>query len=382
MRDQVDLILTNCHAVLPGQVVPATVHVRDGVIAAIDSGRSHLHAAEDLGGNYLIPGLVEIHTDNLERHLQPRSRRWPGLSALIAHDAQIAGVGITTVLDAICIGVDLDFRGEARDFLNDSIRALDLAWNQRSLRAEHFLHYRCELPHPDLLSQFASAAHAERLRLVSLMDHTPGQRQTVDLQGLRRAFEKMGPVSDEWFDRMVAREREKQARNAEPNRAALSALVRERGVALASHDDATEDDVRQAVAEGATISEFPTTLEAARCARRMGIANVMGAPNVVLGGSSAGNVSARELARAGLLDLMSSDYAPVSLLEAAFLLAKEEAIALPDAVQMVTRTPARLCGLDDRGEISAGRRADLVEVELIGDTPRARRVWRQGERIA
>jgi len=375
-------VLTNCVVVGPEEAFRGTVTVEDGRIRDVERGLSQIPGALNLEGRHLIPGLVEIHTDNLEKHIQPRETRWPGLIALLAHDAQVAGVGITTVLDAVCIGVDRDLHGNRRDFVSDTVEGLRAAKAAGCLRADHLLHFRCELPHPAMVDDFEAHAGADELLLVSLMDHTPGQRQTVDLQRLRKGYERMGPVSDEWFSSVVTQEQEKQAKFAADNRRRLLALVRQRGLVCASHDDATEEHVREAVREGIGISEFPTTMEAAAAARRHGMKTVMGAPNVVLGGSQSGNVSAIEAARAGVLDALSSDYAPVSLLEAAFQLSRELGIPLPRTIAMVTLEPARMVGLSDRGSIEPGQRADLLEVDAGAGFTLTRQVWREGVRIA
>ena len=165
------------------------------------------------------------------------------------------------------------------------------------------------------------------------------------------------------------------------NRRREVALSRERELALASHDDATAEHVMEALELGMTRAEFPTTAEAAGFAHERGMAVVMGAPNVVRGGSHSGNVSARSLASERTLDILSSDYMPSSLLHAAFLLPDDGDLDLPSAVAMVSATPAQAIGLEDRGEIAVGRRADLVHARLAGDFPVVREVWRAGSRI-
>jgi phosphonate metabolism protein PhnM len=156
----------------------------------------------------------------------------------------------------------------------------------------------------------------------------------------------------------------------------------EHGIALATHDDTTVEHVNEARALGAAMSEFPTTLEAARHATLHGLATVAGAPNVVRGGSHSGNVSALELAREGVLDALSSDYVPGSLLQAAWLLQRDAGFTLSAAVAVVSRHPARACGLNDRGEIAEGLRADLVRVREIGGQPAVREVFARGVRVS
>jgi len=377
------LVFTNARVVGRKEVFEGSVHVEGGRISAVDRGTATLPGAIDLEGDYLLPGLVDVHTDNLERHMLPRSAsRWPGGAALLAHDAQVAGVGITTVLDAVCIGLEHDVEGRSRDFYHDSLAAMQQAADSGWLRAQHFLHLRCELPGESVASLLEMFLDEPLLRLVSLMDHTPGQRQTTDVSRVRRIAERRGTLSDEEWERKLEVARRRQEQHAAANRARLIEMMRGRQTPVASHDDSTVDHVEEAHASGIRISEFPTTLAAAEAARRCGMTTVMGAPNVVLGRSNSGNVSAREVAGAGLLDCLSSDYAPVSMLHAAFLLASENGNSLPECVAMVSANPAAMVGLDDRGAIEDGRRADLIQVRVGGGIPRAHRVWRDGERVA
>jgi alpha-D-ribose 1-methylphosphonate 5-triphosphate diphosphatase len=170
--------------------------------------------------------------------------------------------------------------------------------------------------------------------------------------------------------------------NSAKNRIAIVALARRLGVTLASHDDATIEHVEEACAEGVTIAEFPTTAEAAAAAHRAGLKVMMGAPNLIRGGSHSGNISTAEVAANGHLDALSSDYVPGSLLAAAFALPDAvETIDLPAAIATVTRAPAAAVGLDDRGEIAIGKRADLVQVNADYGLPVVRRVWREGRRV-
>lgn len=375
-----DLVLTNARIVLADREVAGSLTVRAGVIAAIDSGPSRAPGALDLDGDLLIPGLVEIHTDNVEKHLAPRPGvRWPAASALLAHDSQVAAAGITTVLDALCIG-EVPGR-DWRDIADSFIPALHALADDGHLRADHFLHLRCELPDPTLGDAFDTYGKDPLVRLVSVMDHTPGQRQFNDLDKYIANQRGYGQAEDD-IRKAVAVSFERQAANAERHRTSITARCRDLGIPVASHDDETEGHVLEAERLGMTISEFPTTLEAARAAHAHGMLTVMGAPNVVRGGSHSGNVSALELGRAGLLDMLSSDYMPVSLLPAALKLVEATGIGLPAAVATVTRTPARSIGLDDRGEIAPGQRADLVRVRLTDHGPVVREVWRAGRRVA
>ena len=381
-----ETILTRARIVLPDEVIEGSVVVRGGRIVAIDPGGTAVPCALDLEGNLLLPGLVELHTDNFERHLLPRPRvGWPPLAALVQHDAEVAAAGITTVYDALCIG-ESDFCGlrglgvvEVRD-------ALEHAVNAGVLRAEHKIHVRCELPAPNAPGLFRPFMDHRLLGLISLMDHTPGQRQWSNIENARGHYTARNGWSDETFEVQLARAPNLQRRHALEHRRFFVEYAIERGIPLASHDDALASHVAEAHRDGVGIAEFPTTLEAARHARALGLHVVMGAPNVVRGGSHSGNVSAISLARQRLLDVLSSDYVPASLLMAAFQLTRDAGYSTPEAVATVSRTPARALGLDDRGEIALGKRADLVQVQLAangaGAHPIVRAVWRRGERVS
>jgi len=375
-------ILTNARIVTDEAVLRGSLVLRDELIAAVDAGPSRTAGAADLDGDWLLPGLVELHTDNLERLFTPRPGvRWPADAAMLTHDAQVAAAGITTVCDAVCVGF-YGGRSERLDYLGLSLDVLRRARAAGALKAEHLLHLRLELTDPHMLELFEPLRGEPSLRLVSFMDHTPGQRQWRDLDKLRGFHLGREVKTEAEFQAMVARRVAEQQVFAQRHRRAVLRLLDGRGVVRASHDDTTAEHVAEARACGCTIAEFPTTLEAAEAARGAGMGIVMGAPNLVIGGSHSGNVAAAELVERGLLDAFSSDYVPASLLQAAFLLREGFGLPMPDAVAAVTRNPARLLGLADRGIIAPGLRADLVRVREVGTTPTVVQVWSAGRRIA
>jgi len=352
------------------------------LISEVSQGGTAVPEAVDWEGDYLLPGLVELHTDNLEKHLMPRPKvQWPVMAAILGHDAQIVSAGITTVLDAIAVG-DIDAESMRMKNLSACVSGLQQAAGAGLLRADHFLHLRLELAEEHLLELFVPFLDDPRLKLVSLMDHTPGQRQWSDLSHYRTYMTGKRGWSvdkvDSLFNTMVKR----QQTYAAPNRREIVARCTTRTVpvALATHDDTTLEHVREGVEEGIGISEFPTTMTAALAARQHGQQIIMGAPNMVRGGSHSGNVSAAELARSDLLDVLSSDYVPSSLLHAAFLLQRAD-FSVPKAVATVTCNPARIVGLHDRGEIACGLRADFIRVRLHDGLPVVLGVWKAGQRV-
>lgn len=373
-----EILLDNLRLVLPDAVIDGHALIADGLIHEIGEGRLQTASALDCGGDYLLPGLVELHTDNLEKHLLPRpGAHWPAAAALHAHDAQLLAAGITTALNAISVGEE-----DAEEAVDPQqvLAALAAAREDGGLRIEHAVHLRCELPCPDLAERLQPLLATPELRLLSLMDHTPGQRQFHDLERYRAYSGRHGNArDDEQFDARIRYLQDLQHRHADAHRQVVIDLARELGMPLASHDDSDLRHIAEAVEAGACIAEFPVNLATAIAARAAGLQVLAGAPNLVRGGSHSGNVAASELARAGVLDALSSDYVPGSLLLAAFQLGEMDSIGLPRAIAMVTSTPARAIGYDDRGEIGVGLRADLLRVRIARGLPQVESVWVGGK---
>ena len=372
-----ETVLKNANIVLPDEVISGTVKVVDGIIVDITSGSSV--SGEDMEGDYLTPGLVELHTDHLEGHYAPRPKvRWNPIAAVQAHDAQIAASGITTVFDALRIGFDQ----EAQTGIDDMRKLSSAIAEGREagrLRADHFLHLRCEVSAPDCLSAFERFGVHPLVKLVSLMDHAPGQRQFTDIETYKSYYMSKLKVSEEEFIRYCEKRMGQSQQYSASTRKAIANACTERGIVLASHDDATVDHVAEATEQGIRVAEFPTTHLAAKASKESGMSVLMGAPNVVRGGSHSGNVSARELAEAGHLDIISSDYIPASMMQSAFFMADVmDAITLPQAIKFVSSNPAKAVGLQDRGEIAIGKRGDLVRVQIAEHVPIIRTVWREG----
>ena len=378
-----EIILTNTHIILSNEIIYGSVKIRDGCISEIDDQPTSIKNSIDLEGDFLLPGLIELHTDNLERHCVPRpSVLWPFHSAVIAHDAEIASAGITTVFDAIAVGGAM-LNKDRDTVLIDAADAVRDAVTDKVLRVDHYLHMRCEVASTNVIELFNNFCEEPLVQLVSLMDHTPGERQFVDEAKLKVYYQGKYGLSDSEFDKMVIERKELQAKYSKKHRLEISSMCKNIGVTTATHDDATEAHIKEAITLGATISEFPTTVAAASAANNAGMSTIMGGPNVVRGGSHSGNVSASDLSDKGLLDALSSDYVPSSLLYGAFLLSDKQGLSLPDAIATVTTNPARMANFNDRGEIKAGLRADLIQVKRCTDgTPIVRKTFKLGERVA
>ena len=375
------LLFENAMVVLPHGIVGGWVATAGERIVEVGEGRAPERGI-DFDGDFLIPGLIELHTDHLENHLTPRPQvRWPTVAAVVAYDAQIAASGITTVFDSLRVGEET-VTGSHEDELREILEAIAVARAADLLRIDHRLHLRCEICAEDVVESTQRLLDRHSVGLISLMDHTPGARQFVHLDAWRTYYGGKSGLPKGELDGFMEKKRTQFASNYTRNRAALVALAKSRSVVVASHDDATAEHVRESIADGASVAEFPTTLEAATISHGAGIAVLMGAPNVVRGGSHSGNIAAETLAREGVLDILSSDYVPASLLMGGFELARRiEGYGLHAALNAVSLHPASATGLLDRGQIAVGLRADLVRIRVVHDLPVVRGVYRAGKRV-
>ena len=378
-----ETVLANARLVLPNEVVTGSVCLRDGRIASVDQGDAVPRSAIDCAGDWLSPGLIELHTDNLERHMEPRPGvKWPMPAAIVAHDAELASVGITTVFDALRVGsVVSDERSRYDPYAREMSREIIALRSRGALRISHFIHLRAEICSETLTAELAEFGPGDRIGIVSVMDHTPGERQFTDTTALRTYLKGKYAMGDAHIDAHLEFQKGVKARYGAAHLDAAVARARALGAIVASHDDTTEAHVAQSVRIGVRLAEFPTTAAAALASAEAGIAVMMGAPNLLRGGSHSGNVAAAELAGIGCLDILSSDYAPASLLMGAVGLG-QESDDMAAGLRRVTAAPADAVGLGDRGRIAPGLRADLLRFTLDHGTPVARSVWVRGDRVA
>jgi alpha-D-ribose 1-methylphosphonate 5-triphosphate diphosphatase len=379
-----ETVLGNARIVLADRVIErGWIAVANGRIAEFGEDAAP-SSAEDAGGDLIMPGLIELHTDHLEAHYVPRPKVfWDPIAAVVSYDGQLATSGITTVLDSLRV-----WREDAAEDVDGRAgilaEAIASARDANLLRSDHFLHLRCEIPMPSVVEEARELVGRPDVRLMSLMDHTPGQRQFRDEVKLRDYYRGKGAgMTDAELDTLFERRFAYQKKYAATNLREIVVLAHLHAIPLASHDDTTDENVTDAVRDRVSVAEFPTTMEAARGLHQAGIGILMGAPNVVRGGSHSGNIAAVDLAREGLLDILSSDYIPSSLLMAALQLPQRvPAIDLASAIRTVTKTPAEAVGLADRGEVAVGKRADLIRVHVARNIPVVRSVWREGNRVA
>lgn len=353
--------INNAKVVTPERVVEgASIILEEGRIAGVSRRPERSGETLDAAGRYVLPGIVDLHSDAVEKQLEPR----PGITlpeelTFIEMDRYFASSGITTGFHAISFMEDRNRSISRGRKLCDMISQFGPEGSVR-----HELHLRCELPEEGSLEVIEDLVRSRPVKIVSMMDHTPGQGQFRDLEWFRRYWRDDIGMDESQISAAIAEAEDGEYRLAFDRVERIARIARENGATLASHDDDTEDRVEMLAGQGINVSEFPVTAGAARRAQELGLTVCMGAPNALRGTSSGGNLSALEAIEAGLVDALCSDYYPPSMLQAAFKLAREKALELPAAVGLISRGPARAAGLPERGEIREGAAADLL---LVGE---------------
>lgn len=368
--------LTGARVVLEDMVVPdGAVLIEDGVIRAIspDSARADVHI--DLKGQWLLPGLIDLHCDAIEKEVEPRSRvLFPVDFAVAQIDRRNAAAGITTAFHAMGLAGNTD--GVRSDAMVLAVAQAVRAYRPHSL-IDNRLHFRYEITHAAALDLLMMLMDDKLADLISVMDHSPGQGQFKSLEAYLQYSMGNHGVSREQAQAWAQAKLQGQS-GATERVEVLLARAREEGIPTASHDDDSVQRVASMRNLGVSLSEFPINIDTAKAAVSCGLPTILGAPNVLRGGSQSGSMRAIDAIRAGVASCLCSDYQPSTLLPAVFMAAEQAKLSLSEAVAMVSATPAKACGLADRGAICVGRRADLVAVMQVGRQPTVTRTWSRG----
>jgi alpha-D-ribose 1-methylphosphonate 5-triphosphate diphosphatase len=350
--------------------VEGWVSIADGMIAGISADDPPAGVERlDLGDLDLIPALVDLHCDCIEGHAHPRPTvELPLETAIVSLDTELAAHGFGTAF--VCVVLDEEpGRHRSADRACEVVECIQAMHSE--LRVDLRVHLRVETCSP-AAAVAGSLARVPVVGMLSYMEHLPGRGQYVDEAAWRQAYDGRG---DGAATALLASKTRHAGASGEV-REMLSGLSRELGSCLASHDDDSPEAVEEAVRLGVGVSEFPVTLEAAEAARGQGLGVVLGAPNARAGRSHVGNLSTREAMGAGALDALASDYHPPSLLAGAYALADGGECSWAEAIALVTQGPARLVGLEDRGAIVPGARADLAAIERVAGQPVLKQLWR------
>ena len=363
--------IVNANIVLPDQILEnASLTIEDGVISSI-CGSTHGDAFIDAEGMYLLPGIIDIHSDHIEQVIEPRTGAIMDVSlALHEQEKQLVNNGITSMYHSLSLwrGGTKAARGEIFPELIESITNL----NNSECLISHFLHIRFDITNFDAIPRLFEMLEDIHVSLLSFMDHTPGQGQYRDLERQKANLQRNNPtISDAEIEERL-RQRMETPKIPREELGKIADFAKSKGISIASHDDdsvAKIDFVKNSL--HATISEFPVEIEVARYAKGAGLATLGGAPNVMLGKSTSGNLSASEGVVDGSITMLCSDYYPPAMLQAVFKLHTQFGIPLHDSVKLVTLTPAKAVGIDNRtGSIEVGKAADLILVDESCKPPR------------
>lgn len=378
-------LLRNGTVVLPDAVLEGQTVVIDGShIADIYPDRAEeAGMGEDLQGKTVMPGMIDIHSDMIENYIQPRSTAMMGFElGLKEAERVLASCGITTMFHSISMYRDgsWDVKAIRQAPQVKKLASLISTYRHDVRLIRHRYHLRYEIDNLACYDDVMKMIEDGQVDLLSFMDHTPGQGQYKNLDIYRKHQPNEGrDMSDAEFDALLEAERTKETVSFE-GLMALADCARRHGVAIASHDDDTVTKLAVNKDLGVRISEFPITLEVAKAAVDAGFMTVVGAPNILLGGSHSGNLSALDAIKADAASVLVSDYYPQALLHAVFTLARKEDIPLWQAVRLVTLHPAQAVGLDgDIGSLECGKQADLLVVSEQNGTPTIEQVYVAGD---
>ncbi|ARF17666.1 phosphonate metabolism protein PhnM [Sporosarcina ureae] len=324
----------------------------------------------DAGGGLISPGFIDIHSDYIETIASPRPSCMMDFDiSLREAEKVLISHGITTMFHSLSFyGKDV-FTQKTMHHPNNIQRMIDAIHsthgNLHLIR--HRLHARFEIDNMDGVASLVQNIEDDKVHLLSFMDHTPGQGQYRNLEVYRETLKGYRDLSDSDINVLIAERQTTESLTTE-NMKEIAEIATEKGIAIASHDDDNVQKLELVKTFGTTISEFPITLEVAKRAKELGLHTIAGAPNVLLGGSHSGNLSATEAIDHGCIDILCSDYYPAGLLHAVFALHEKYGNDLHQMFMMVTLNPAKAVRIDDElGSIKIGKKADLLIIERMDD---------------
>ncbi|MDX3987381.1 alpha-D-ribose 1-methylphosphonate 5-triphosphate diphosphatase [Achromobacter sp. LC458] len=371
--------LTHARVIMPDRVLEnSAVLIDDGRIVAIEPDGARADRVVDLQGQTLMPGLIDLHCDAIEKEAEPRSRvLFPFDFAVAQVDRRNAAAGITTPFHALSFANN-EWGVRNNQTAAQVVRAVH-AFRPHSL-VDNRVHCRYEVTDPTSVDVLRALMDEGAVDLLSVMDHSPGQGQFKTLESYLQYMMGNHAMSREQAEE-AAHAKTRAKDGAVTRVQALLAHAHALGIATASHDDDSVQRIATMRNLGVSMSEFPITLDTARAAVSCGLPTILGAPNVLRGQSQSGSMRAIDAIRAGVASCLCSDYQPSTLIAAAFAVAAQTDLSWPQAIALVTANPADACGLADRGRIAVGQRADLVAVAQVGALPLISHTWSAGRLV-
>jgi len=352
-----ETILRSKNVLLNDAFVPADVVIKGEFIERIDAyGKNEV--AVDLGDKKIAPGIVDLHSDAIEKEIEPRhGATFPVELAVAELDKKLSMAGVTTMFHAIGFEENPK-KKRSIDLAISQIEEINKA-NDKHLGVDNYVHARFELSCDEAVEPIKEVISKDMVKMVSLMDHSPGQGQFKSLESFKTYYSSYYGLDDNEVQEVV----DKKLNKNEEKINDLISYAKEHNLTLLSHDDDCIEKLDGLLDLGVQISEFPLDLEVAKYAVEKGIATGMGAPNIVRGGSQSGNIAAIELVKEGVCKYLCSDYHPTSMLQAVYRMKEDANLDIAEGFSMVTSTPATYANLDDRGVIAEGKRADIIVVD-------------------
>ncbi len=324
----------------------------------------------DANGGYITPGFIDIHADFIETMACPRPTSMMDFSMSLRETERVLLThGITTMFHSLSLYKRDEFSYKPIRDPHNVRKFIDLihATHSEKHLIRHRFHARFEIDNLDEVDNLRSYINEGKVHLVSFMDHTPGQGQYRDLEMYRHTLKGYRDLSDDDIDNIIEDNNGKEMLTIEAIRE-LAELALAHNIAVASHDDDSVEKLELMQQIGATISEFPITLDVATQAKSKGLYTVAGAPNILLGGSHSGNLSAAEAIAEGAIDVLCSDYYPPAMLHSLFVLHERHGHDLAQMFKLVTLNPAKAVRMEgDIGSVAVGKKADLLVIEKIGE---------------
>ncbi|RXJ70313.1 alpha-D-ribose 1-methylphosphonate 5-triphosphate diphosphatase [Halarcobacter ebronensis] len=367
-------ILRSTNVLIDEKFIPADLVIQGEFIQRVDEYGAN-KIAVDLGDKKIVPGIVDLHSDAIEKEIEPRpNATFPVELAISELDKKLSMAGVTTMFHAI----GFEENPKKRRSIELAIHQIEEIFhaNEKHLGLDNFVHARFELSSSEAVEPIKEVINKGMVKLVSLMDHSPGQGQFKNLETFKAFYGKHYGLDDEDIKAVI----DKKMNKNEEKINELISFVNAKGITLLSHDDDCMQKLDGLLKLGVKISEFPLSLEVAKYAVDKGIATGMGAPNIVRGGSQSGNIAAIDLVKEGVCKYLCSDYHPTSMLQAVYRMKKDANLDIAKGFSMITSTPAKYANLDDRGELKEGKRADII---VIDDTniPKVILTIKDGESI-
>ena len=378
---QDSFVINNARIVTPkGVREDASIQIEDGCIVTIGEGAPRGAREIDTGGNFLFPGFIDLHSDAIEKGIEPRPNTFfPVNIAVFELDKKIAACGITTMYHSLSFA-ELEVGLRSNNMAAGIIREINTF--SHKLKVNTRIHARFEITDHGAVPFLKGLIRDDQINLFSFMDHSPGQGQFQDILSFKNYFGPVYAKTDTEMDTIIERKLQAKQSDAPGFIAHLIKVCQENGIAMASHDDDSREKMRWLKEMEIGLTEFPVTLEAVRAARELGIRVCLGSPNVVRGKSQSSNLSARVAISSGYGDILCSDYSPMTMLHAVLTLERSGILPLHEAVNMASLNPARAVGIADRtGSLEAGKDADMVLVDHSGDVPRVLKTFVAGREV-